>query len=190
MLSAPNPSICERMGFSAARVRFWNTRRSSGRPDTLVVDPARRHPLRLALQRVDFGQQLVISSFRVVIYDYHVKQVSPARLHIARGGDDVLQLLILPKENGERVSTVAAGGEIGREALTLYGSPLRIFFWRSFSRLGGATKTTYGFKSDARNSFKLCGCKLRTQIFSLETTARIASSEVPAKENEKRRKLS
>lgn len=62
---------------------------------------------------------------------------------------------------------------------TLNGSPLRSFFWRNFSRLGGATKTTYGFKSDARRSFKLCGCKFSTQILPLATTALIASREVP-----------
>lgn len=64
--------------------------------------------------------------------------------------------------------------------LTLNVSPLAIFFWRNFSRLGGATSTTYGFKSDARNNFKLCGCKLSTHILPLDTTVRIASSEVPA----------
>lgn len=64
--------------------------------------------------------------------------------------------------------------------LTLYGSPVRIRFWRNFSKLGGATKTVYGFKSDERNSFKLCGCKFRTQILPLETTARMASNDVPS----------
>lgn len=62
---------------------------------------------------------------------------------------------------------------------TLKGSPLRIFFTRNFSMLGGATRTTYGFKSDDRNSFRLCGCKFSTQILPLATTARMASKEVP-----------
>lgn len=62
---------------------------------------------------------------------------------------------------------------------TLTGSLVRTFFWRNFSRLGGATSTTYGFKSEARKSFKLCGCKFNTHIFPLDTTVRIASREVP-----------
>lgn len=62
---------------------------------------------------------------------------------------------------------------------TLYGSWLRSFFCRNFSRLGGATSTTYGFKSLARSNFKLCGCKFNTQILPLDTTVRIASRDVP-----------
>lgn len=63
--------------------------------------------------------------------------------------------------------------------LTFTGSLLRSFFWRSFSRLGGATSTTYGFRSEARSSFRLCGCRLITQNLPLETTVRMASIDVP-----------
>jgi hypothetical protein len=69
------------------------------------------------------------------------------------------------------------------QKLTLYCSPLRIFFCRNFSKLGGATSTVYGFKSDDLSNFRLCGCKLSTQILPLFTTARIASREVPGKLN-------
>lgn len=47
--------------------------------------------------------------------------------------------------------------KIIKKTLTLNGSPDLIFFCRNFSKLGGATKTTYGFKSDDLNNFKLCG---------------------------------
>lgn len=66
---------------------------------------------------------------------------------------------------------------------TLYGSPDLIFFCRNFSKLGGATNTINGFKSDDLSSLRLCGCKFRTQIFPLSTTARIASSDVPEEHN-------
>lgn len=70
--------------------------------------------------------------------------------------------------------------------LTLTGSPILNFFCRNFSRLGGATSTTYGFKSDARNNLRLCGCKFSTQILPLETTVRIASSDVPVYNKKKK----
>lgn len=72
--------------------------------------------------------------------------------------------------------------------LTLKGSPFRIFFCRNLSRLGGATSTTYGFRSEARSSFKLCGCRFSTQILPLATTVRMASSEVPTTTKDKRKR--
>lgn len=65
------------------------------------------------------------------------------------------------------------------QLVTLNVSPLRIFLRRNFSKLGGATNTTYGFKSDERNNLRLCGCRFSTQIFPIATTARIASKDVP-----------
>lgn len=43
-----------------------------------VLEPVRRHPLRLALQAVDLVQQLLVGTLGVVIYDYHVEQVAPS----------------------------------------------------------------------------------------------------------------
>lgn len=62
---------------------------------------------------------------------------------------------------------------------TLKASPLRTFFCLKTSNEGGDTSITYGFKSEALNNFKLCGCKFSTHIFPLDTTVRMASSDVP-----------
>lgn len=61
----------------------------------ISVDPAGRHPLRFALQQIDLGQQLVVRPLRVVVDDDVVEQVAPARLHFARGGNDLLQVVVL-----------------------------------------------------------------------------------------------
>lgn len=72
--------------------------------------------------------------------------------------------------------------------VTLNGSPFLIFFCRNFSKLGGATRTTYGFKSDARSNFKLCGWRFSTQILPLPTTVRMASRDVPEYQKKKKKK--
>jgi hypothetical protein len=91
----------------------------------------------------------MVGSFRVVIYDYHVEEVTVFVLHLPRLFYYVLQFFLLKTRQfifmRARQPTT----------LTLYVSPFLIFFWRSFSRLGGATNTTYGFKSDVRSIFKL-----------------------------------
>lgn len=43
-----------------------------------VLEPVRRHPLRLPLQAVDLVQQLLVGTLGVVIYDNHVEQVAPS----------------------------------------------------------------------------------------------------------------
>jgi hypothetical protein len=52
-------------------------------------------PLRLPFQRIDFGQQLVVCALGVIVDDYHVEQMAPAGLHVARCSDDLFQLLLL-----------------------------------------------------------------------------------------------
>lgn len=114
----------------------------------------------------------------IVDYD-HVEQVSPAGFHVSGRCNYVLKLVLLEFKHilDQSLSNILLYIQMKP---TLNGSPLRIFFRRSFSRLGGATRTTYGFKSDERKSFRLCGCRLSTHIFPLATTARMASKEVPA----------
>lgn len=62
---------------------------------------------------------------------------------------------------------------------TLNASPFLSFFCLNFSRAGGATRTTYGFRSEFLKILRDCGCKFKTQILPAATTERIASREVP-----------
>lgn len=70
------------------------------------MHPAGWYPLRFAFQRIDLGQQLLISTICVVVYDYHIEEVAPACLHIAGSGYNVLELFLL---TGEMVRFVKKG---------------------------------------------------------------------------------
>lgn len=61
----------------------------------IIMHPTGRHPLWFAFQRIDLGQQLLISTICVVVYDYHIEEMTPACLHVAGSGYNVLKLLLL-----------------------------------------------------------------------------------------------
>ena len=53
------------------------------------------HPLRLDVEAVDLGEELVVRSVDVVVRDDEVEKVSEALLHLARLLNDVLRLAVL-----------------------------------------------------------------------------------------------
>lgn len=59
------------------------------------MNPLGGHPLRLAFQRIDLRQQLMIGALCVIVDDDHVEEMTPARFHVPSGGNDVLKLLLL-----------------------------------------------------------------------------------------------
>lgn len=56
------------------------------------------NPLRFTLERVDFGQQLVVCTLRVIVDDDHVKEVPPSALHVSSRRDDLFQFFFLLNE--------------------------------------------------------------------------------------------
>ena len=140
----------------------------------VAVEPDDRHPLRFALQPVDFADQLAISSLFVAVDDDHVEKVTVDFLHFAGLFDYFFQIVVLKYRKSVNYFAL-----MGKQKYTLTASPLSRFLARNFSSEGGATKTTKGIRFDSLSILRDCGCRLRTQNFPAETTVRMASSVVP-----------
>lgn len=119
------------------------------------------HPLRLDLESVDLGEELVVRVLDVVVGDDEVEVVSEPFLHLARLLDDVLRLAVLrTQENYNNVHNKNLT-QLTRSYFTKRTEIFDTFFLirscsRSRSMLGGAMKTTYGFSSDAFKILKDC----------------------------------
>ena len=61
----------------------------------VAAQPNAGHPLRLALQPVDFGEELRVGALLVAVDEDHVEVVAVDLLHLARLLDDLLQLVVL-----------------------------------------------------------------------------------------------
>src|SRR5258706_14689091 len=62
--------------------------------------PLYRHPLRLDLESVDFGEQFFIRTVQVLINDDHVEILTKCFLHLTRFLYDIFQFVVL--NNGSK----------------------------------------------------------------------------------------
>lgn len=61
----------------------------------VTVEPDDWHPLRFALQPVDFANQLAVSSLLLAVDDDHVEKVSVNVFHFTGFFNDFLQIIVL-----------------------------------------------------------------------------------------------
>lgn len=96
--------VCVIYDFNVEKIIFHSFRlhRSQLRFRSTLNRPHTRllffNPLRFTLERVDFGQQLVVCTLRVIVDDNHVEKVPPSGFHVSSRRDDLFQFFFLLNE--------------------------------------------------------------------------------------------
>ena len=99
----------------------------------VAVEPDDRHPLRFALQPVDFADQLAISSLFVAVDDDHVEKVTVDFLHFAGLFDYFFQIVVLKYRKSSQLFRIDGKTKIyldGFSFVAFLGSQLLQRRWR------------------------------------------------------------